>query len=48
MFILRAFESKDYFDIVRKISVCKIEVHYVGKIGLAFQECFGLVRIYYY
>ena len=24
--------------------MCKIEVHYVGKLGLAFQEFFGLVR----
>ena len=24
--------------------MCKIEVHYVGKLGLAFQEYFGLVR----
>ena len=29
---------------VRKINVCEIEVHYVGKIGLAFQQYFGPVR----
>ena len=28
---------------VRKINVCKIEVHYARNVGLAFQEYFGLV-----
>ena len=32
------------FPIVRKMNVCKIKVHYVGKLGLAFQGYFGLVR----
>ena len=30
-------------NIVRKINVCKIEVHYARNVGLAFQEYFGLV-----
>ena len=39
-----ATESALNYTILQNKSVCKIEVHYVGKLGLAFQEYFGLVR----